>query len=81
MEKKDALKLRLVAMDTENDVDGKLGQWSVATRDNDGQLIVFSTNGCSKKKELTKLFKDSIVAFHNYKWEQLGNKQPCVKSR
>uniref|UniRef100_A0A6M3JQ33 Putative DNA polymerase n=1 Tax=viral metagenome TaxID=1070528 RepID=A0A6M3JQ33_9ZZZZ len=52
-----------VALDTENDATGKLGVWSVAYRDNAGQLTVCSQEGA----KLVQYGAD--VVMHNSKWD------------
>ncbi len=60
---------KFVAMDTENSPEGFLGQWSVAFRDNQGQLSIWANSGRVAQRELEEVFSKSAVVFHNYKWD------------
>jgi DNA polymerase-1 len=56
-----------VALDTENDISGVLGQWSVAYRDSLGQLCVTPYYG--NGQDMKKVSYDNLVIFHNAKWD------------
>jgi DNA polymerase-1 len=60
---------KLVAMDTEKDGSGGLGQWSIAFRDDTGRLCVVPSYGTKDKKHLEATFAKSSVVFHNYKYD------------
>uniref|UniRef100_A0A6M3K6S2 Putative DNA polymerase n=1 Tax=viral metagenome TaxID=1070528 RepID=A0A6M3K6S2_9ZZZZ len=65
----DSKPTKVVACDTENDPSGRLGQWSLAFRDNTGRLCIWDNHGITKQKELIEVFKNCTVVFHNYKWD------------
>ena len=65
-----------VALDTENDANGKLGVWSMAFRDESGQLCVAPFEGAEPHMR----FGGNVI-FHNYKWDakvldRAGMKRP-----
>lgn len=67
----------MIALDTETDSKGGLGQWSVATRGDDGRLYVASFFGRQPNVHFL-----SFVVFHNAKYdvrELRANKMPVPK--
>ena len=75
---------KLLAMDTEKDGSGGLGQWSIAFRDNAGALCVWSSFGNKDKENLKAAFSFNLpVAFHNYKYdgrELIKNRMPVPQN-
>jgi DNA polymerase-1 len=61
----DLPKGKLIAMDTENDVTGQLGQWSIACRDAEGKLIVSPYAGSKPNFP----WADNMVVMHNARWD------------
>lgn len=67
----------ILAMDTENDVGGVLGAWSVVYRDSEGKLCATPYHGTRRKAQFT-----APVIFHNAKWDirvLRRNKMPVPK--
>lgn len=77
------METKLLAMDTEKDGSGGLGQWSLAFRDDTRQLCVVPSFGNRGKRHLESVFAQSSVAFHNFKYdarELRKNKMPMPKN-
>jgi len=74
---------KYISLDTENDPDGQLGQWSIAFRGKDNQLCLLAETRATRQRELSKLFDSCGVVFHNYKWDSrvlTRNNMPIPKS-
>jgi len=74
---------KLVAMDTEKDGSGGLGQWSLAFRDNSRGLCVYPSYGVKDKERLAYVFSKADTVFHNAKYdsrELRSNKMPEPKN-
>uniref|UniRef100_A0A6M3J4B6 Putative DNA polymerase n=1 Tax=viral metagenome TaxID=1070528 RepID=A0A6M3J4B6_9ZZZZ len=71
--------IKYMSMDTENAPNGSLGRWSVAYKDDQGRLCVWSNFGQEHHLRLKQLFASTTVIFHNYKWDRrvlLANRMP-----
>ncbi len=71
---------KLVALDTENDKAGQIGAWSIAYRNQEGQLCAQPRTGALQSFDFPD---DSMVIMQNAKWDirmMASNKMPIPKN-